>query len=295
MRRRRPPHEELTYVRAEPDDRPARVAGPWARDKLCIISNYCRQFTTACQSARGGIYADPFCGPGLNHVEGTDEYLWGSGMLAARTEPPFERLYMMDLDAASFEAMRDRVDGDQRVTLQRGNANRDFVPMLQPALQSPAPIFCVLDPHGIELRWATIATLGQPRARANRPELLILLSDRMGYMRLLPTSGVPSDRTLHEMTAFFGNGGWREVHESKQREEISPTEAREAYAQLYERGLSSLGYPDKGILRRDVRRHGDRGGSLYQLIFATEHEAGVRIMDYIFETMRPQNPQGRLF
>lgn len=293
MARRAPPQLELDRIAAVPDGLPVRAAGPWARDKLAIISAYSRRFTTACKSARGGTYADAFCGPGINRVDGTDEYLWGSAMLATRCEPAFDRLLLMDLSADNIRALRARVGTDPRVRLHQGDANRDFVPMLAPILDRPGPVFCVLDPQGIELRWNTVAALGRVRTHATRPELLILLSDRMGFMRLLPTAGEPSERTDYDMTVFFGNGEWRDIHVSKQRGEITPTEARERYATLYEDGLRSLGY--RSVLRCDVQRRGDSGGALYQLIFATEHEAGERIMSDIFDHMTPQNAQMFLF
>jgi three-Cys-motif partner protein len=285
---------ELTHIAAQPDGGLVRPAGLWTKDKLAILSAYDRHFTTACKRAGGGVYADAFCGPGMNRVRDTGEHLWGSGMLAVRADPPFGGIYLMDKDARNVSAMRARIGDDQRVTLRQGDANVDFVPMLEPVLQSRAPMFCVLDPTGIELRWSTVASLGRARTRANRCELLILLSDSMGYMRLLPVEGMPTDRTLHDMTLLFGNGDWRDVHERKQLGEISPTEARIEYAKLYENQLRGLGY-SRVLGPRDVREHGDTGRPLYQLIFATESEAGERIMRDIFERMTPQNPNLRLF
>lgn len=254
------------------------------------------RFATACKSASGGIYADAFCGPGINRIRGTDEYLWGSGMLAARTSSngnQFHKVFLMDRDQANINAIISRVNGDNRIIAQVGDANKDFIGLIAGAFHSRSPMFCVLDPQGIELQWSTVADLGRARRSANRCELLILLADRMGFMRLLPENGRPSDRTDYDMSAFFGNTRWRDIHSQKQQGEISAARARDLYADLYAEGLRSLGY-EFVLPPRDVRDKGDQGRSLYQLMFATDSKVGNRIMSDIFEWIAPQRQQLRL-
>lgn len=294
MASRRPPQLELEHLNALDDGRRTRDAGLWAKEKLAIVSAYCRQFTTACKRAGGGIYIDAFCGPGINRVRGSGECLWGSPMIAKRTTPEFSSLYLMDQDTANVRALEERVGNDSRVHLQRGDANTDLLGFVAPALSSRAPVFCLLDPHGIELRWSTVQQLARKRLPAKRCELLILFSDAMGFMRLLPTSGPDSmkERVPFDMNIFFGTGHWYEIYQQKIDGYISPEQARQAYVDLYADQLRGLGYAT--VLAREVRDRGSEGRPLYHLLFASDDPAGQRIMTHLFDTMKPLQPQLRL-
>lgn len=287
MSARRPPQLQLSEIITTPDGGRARDAGPWAQEKLATISAYCSGFTTACKKARGGgVYIDAFCGPGHNRLRGTNGHLLGSPMIALRTVPPFHSLYFMDDHAANINALTARVGSDPRVHVRKGDANSDLLEFVEPVLRSRAPAFCLLDPHGIELRWSTVRQLARKRDGAKKCELLILFSDAMGFMRLLPTTGAVPDNVRFEMDAFFGSGAWQRVYESKVDGELTPSAARRAYADLYAEQLRGLGY--KHVLPpREINDRGVEGKPLYQLFFATDDDGGERIMAHVFETMTP--------
>ena len=287
--RRTPPQLELERLYTDLDGEPVREAGVWAMQKLAIVTRYASRFTTACKAARGGVYVDPFAGPGINVVRDSGRSIWGSAMLALRTQPPFAQLYLSDIDVQNVEALRRRIGGDRRANLHVGDANGSFLQFVAPALRSRAPMFCLLDPQGIELQWSTVAALGQQRSGAHRSELLILFSDRMGFMRLLPKDGDPSHAVVRNMDHFFGRSDWQDIYRRKQTGLLAPAEARRAYVALYEQGLRDLGYPY--VAAREVRDHGVDGRPLYQLLFATESDAGNRIMTDIFTYLTPLRPQ----
>ncbi len=68
---------------------------------------------------------------------------------------------------------------------------------------------------------------------------------------------------------------------------MTPSQARQAYVDQYERGLTDLGYTY--VLQRRITRPGGR--LVYHLLFATDSDVGERIMAHVFQTMYPNRPQ----
>jgi three-Cys-motif partner protein len=115
----------------------------------------------------------------------------------------------------------------------------------------------------------------------------------MGWVRELRTTGeIPID-VGERMERYFGNSEWANIWSRRVDGEIEPAEAVDQYLHLYANGLRRLGY--KTVLDARVRRYGDKGQPLYTLIFATDHEAGRKIMDQILDIVTRNPTQPTLF
>ncbi len=293
--RRRPPQEELEYLWADDDGLPARETGRWALHKLAILSNYFREFNRASTKARIRNYVDGFAGPGLNRIRNTDTFIHGSGVLAARSSPQFTRLLLMDQNASALDALEKRLGRDRRVRTLPGDCNALLADEMAARLDPFAPTLCVLDPNGVELKWTTVESVSKFRSGRRKTELLITFARNMALLRLLNVGGDMDPATESLIDSFFGTPKWKQAYEQRVAGRLTPAEASETYLQLYEGRLRDpevLGY--RHVFSSLVRKQGDTGGPLYFLIFASDDDAGNRIMRHVFERMNPLNPQLQL-
>ena len=290
---RRPPQEELGYLWADDDGLPARPTGRWALHKLAILNNYYREFNRASQRAPARSYVDAFAGHGLNRIRDGEGLIYGSATLAARADPHFTNLLLVEQSATAREALRERVGRDPRVRTVVGDCNEILAQEMANALDPFAPTLCVLDPNGVELKWSTVESVSEFRTGRRKTELIITFARNMALLRLLSVSGEIDQATSSIIDAFFGTRAWESICEQRISDRLTPPQASEAYLELYESRLKDadggLGY--KHVFSTLVRRQGDTGGPLYFLTFASDDDAGERIMRHVFERMTPLNPQ----
>ena len=243
-----------------------------------ILESYLKAFAKACKTAGGWYALDLFAGPGLNWSETRNEARDGSPIIALEAESPAAtQVIAAESYQKSFEALRQRTAqfGD-RVLLFNGDANKIVAEMLA-LIPTGAPAFSFLDPEGSELDWKTVEAITNHK-RGHSPtkiEQLILFPTDTGFMRLAP--GYPDF-----VTRIFGHEDWRAIYKRRQANELSADEARSEYVRLYAEGLKQLGY--KIVLDRQITKASNQ--PMYFLIFATDHEAGERIMDHCFDQVR---------
>jgi three-Cys-motif partner protein len=276
-----------------PDGLLERETGPWVEDKLRILWCYLLAFVVATRKAGRRHYIDGMAGPGVNRTE-AGRFV-GSPLLALEVDdPPFDRCLLMDQGEKEIRALEHRTASyGGRAVVRRGDTNRDLVPLMQAELERFRPAICVLDPEGADLHWDTVRGVADfRREERTKVEQLILFPTDTGFMRLLPLQHDPDPIVAGRITAMYGNTRWDDIYRRRQREELTPDEARTEYVRLYGAGLRELGY--ETVLDREVRRRGRHGHLLYILMFATDHEAGERIMDHCFEKVFAEEAQPQL-
>jgi three-Cys-motif partner protein len=260
------------------DGMSARVAPSWTEEKLMILEAYLDAFADACKRAGGWYALDLFAGPGLNWSDTRNEERNGSPIIALEAKSPTAtRVIAAESYKKSFEALQQRTaQHGERILLFNGDANEIVNEMLA-SIPTKAPAFSFLDPEGSELDWNTVKAIADHK-RGHSPtkiEQLILFPTDTGFMRLAPD--YPDF-----VTRIFGHEDWREIHERRQSNALSPDQARGEYVHMYAEGLRRLGY--KIVLDRQITKASHQ--PMYFLVFATDHDAGERIMDYCFDQVR---------
>ena len=268
-----------------------REAGPWVKDKLGILAQYLPAFGKACKDkAPNWFYVDAFAGSGLNRIRKTGELVWGSPLIALRADPPFTRCAFLDSGTAEVQALRRRTAPyGARAVVRQGDCNTALLPLMQEAVDPRAPCLCVFDPEGPNLDWRTVASVARfKRAGFSKVEQLILFPTDTGFIRELPRERQIEGWGERDLRRVFGNDDWRAIYERRRRDEISADDARTEYVRLYADQLRhQLKY--KTVLDRPVRTHGWGGRILYFLLFATDNDAGKRIMDSCFDYVPPSD------
>lgn len=260
-----------------------REIGSHTLDKLAILRCYLPAFAKACRGAREWYFVDGFSGPGINRLRDTGNLLHGSPLIALHTEPPFTKCIFVDLGGPESAALTQRVAGfGDRASVHREDVNAELTRLIEEHVPAWAPCLVLLDPEGTELQWATVASIASLKDRRRKPEVLILLPTHMGFLRMLP---VDTDEAIQpeKLTAMFGTDGWRDIWRAKREAKINKQQAIDRYVELYAEQLRRLGYA--GVLSRLIRTRGKLGKPMYHLVFATEHEAGLRIMEHCFDTV----------
>jgi three-Cys-motif partner protein len=261
-----------------PDGLPARDAASWTEEKLMILDAYLNAFAKACQTASGWYGLDLFAGTGLNWSTTRDTAINGSTLIALEAQAPAAtKVLMAEKHPAAFEALSKRTGrfGDRAVRF-KGDANQVVAEMLA-VLPTRAPAFSFLDPEGSELMWDTVdAIAAHKRGHSHfKIEQLILFPTDMGFVRLAPDHP-------ELVTRIYGHDRWKDVYARRSADELTPEQARGEYVRLYAEGLTSLGY--RTVLDRQITK--SNGSPMYFLIFATDNDAGEKIMDWVFDRVR---------
>lgn len=275
--------DNLGLPPAPEDALKTREAGSWVVEKLKIINCYLRGFISASSRAGATYYVDGFAGPGVNLIKHSGQRIAGSPLIAL--EAGFSRALMLEMHKETRAALQERVSshGD-RAIVHEGDVNRDLPSLMAANLDPRQPLICLLDPEGSELEWRTVHEIAKFRQGRYKAEQLILLPTDTGFTRTLFLNRDLEEWAERDMLRIFGNDQWRQIYELRKEGHIDPDTARTRYVELYAQQLrDSAGYTY--VLDRQIKTKDGR--PLYFLIFATDHDAGQRIMDHCFDRVWP--------
>ncbi len=243
-----------------------------------ILDAYLKSFAKACAKAGGWYALDLFAGTGLNWSTTRGMEINGSSLIALEAQSPEAiKVILAESHAGAFEALAHRTAryGD-RVKIFKEDANK-IVAAMTSQIPRRAPAFAFLDPEGSELEWPTIEAIAEHKRghSPNKIEQLILFPTDMGFVRLAPEHPELVSR-------IYGHDDWKDIYARRESDQISPEEARGDYVRLYAEGFKRLGYAT--VLDRQIKK--SNGQPMYFLIFATDNDAGERIMDSVFDRVR---------
>ncbi|MEJ8571276.1 three-Cys-motif partner protein TcmP [Microbaculum marinum] len=163
-----------------------RFGGTHTDEKLAILSNYMRAYTTALKNQGFALaYVDAFAGsgdrvetkPALPLFDGDDEpkiiTVPGSARLALATQPPFEVLVLVETDATRRKEL-DRLKTewpDRKIVVHPQDANATVRQLCtglpwRGSSTLPGGMRCLmfLDPYGMEVDWPTVQAIADTDA-----------------------------------------------------------------------------------------------------------------------------------
>lgn len=266
-----------------------------------MLSDYLPAFTVASQRSPARVYLDLFAGTDHNESRETGERIRGSLRRALETTPEFTVVRGFELSpqrASSLEAAyrtefpsRDlRIfPGDVHNSL--GQALSELAATRDPDLQRAAT-FAFVDPDGVEARWSLLKMLaGHKHPASTKVELFILLaSSQIG--RVVHDRLDPQDLERAELliSNLFGTDGWRPILDARRRNRLDAPQARDELTNLMRWRLETdLGYK----YTHTVRLTNTHGTPLYDMVFATDHDVGHKIMKDVYKKAAGRFPQMR--
>lgn len=260
--------------------------GYWSEIKLEIIKRYGTEYSKIL-TAKGfhHSYIDAFAGGGHHIARSTNELVLGSPLNALRIDPPFDDIYLIDLEATKTTRLREVIGDRTNVHIFEGDCNRVLLDAVYPSIRYDKyqRALCVLDPYGLDLQWQVIAAaakskgieifLNFPVADINRN---VLWHD--------PTrvSEVQSAR----LTAFWGDESWRQIAYSTEGELFGDLhkQPNEVVAEAFRQRLQEIAgfefVPAPLPMRNSSR------AIVYYLYFASANKTGDKIIRYIFDKFR---------
>ena len=282
-------------------DAPGRSWGYWTRAKLEMLADYLAGFATASKGQSERVYLDAFAGEGSGLDRLTGEEFPGSARIAleAGEGAGFTRFHYFEMGqrASDLQAQLRSDYPGRDIEVHEGDCNVTILAALSELKAlNWAPTFAFLDPDGMELAWDTLHALadhkrGYRSSASTKPEYKVEL------WMLFPTSGIVrtlalkeekvSDADVARATRLFGTEGWKPIHELRINGAISGAEAREEYVNLMRWRLERvLGYR----FAHPFELKNTKGNTLYHMIFATDSDAGTRIMAAIYANAAKRLP-----
>ena len=274
---------------------PPRKWGWWTEQKLDVLGDYLTGFTTASKSAGKTLYLDLFSGQDQNVSRSRDEHvIRGSARRALDTEPPFTVLRFFELDskAGRLEAALRSEYPRRNFQVEPGDCNDKISGVLAGLTDfNWAPTFAFLDQQSTEVRWSTLDAL----ARFKRPdkwkaELWLLCASGLLPRGLRLRTGKLDTAVADQMTAMFGTDVWLGALTMAREGRLTGSQFRAELTNLMRWRLETvLGYKTTMVFK--VTNTG--GSEIFDMIFATDHPVGEKIMKDIYSKAMQRQPDLR--
>ena len=274
--------------------RAPRPWGYWTEQKLSMLTAYLTAFTKASLRARRTLYLDLFAGQDRNLSRTTGEEISGSARVALNTEPQFTKVVLFELPAQAAQleaALREEYAGRDFEVIA-GDCNEQLGPVLSRLKRDGwdwAPTFALVDQQAAEIRWSTLELLCAFR-REGKPkvELWLLFASSMLPRGLGVEDADAVERFADRITAMYGSEEWRDAYEARRRGLLSPAELRDELLNLMRWRLEKvLGYE----VTHYFEMKNTRGMPIYNMVFASDHEAGDKIMKHTYGKAAEVRPQ----
>jgi three-Cys-motif partner protein len=262
------------------DGLPVRVVQPWAKDKLDYLSKYIDIFTTSMKDKwTRRVYVDLFSGPGRSLVDGTDEEIDGSPLIAAAAKNPFTGLYFNDIDPQATDALTQRFGLTPAApttirTLDCNDAAADAASTLFAARGTLGLAF--IDPTAFQVGFDAVRTL-----TTGRP-IDVIVTVMTSYMKRFldhPSFSNPLDE-------YFGSSDWQSLIQAKNAGEQVTSRA---LLNHYEERLRTLGYR---YFNDEARIVNSKEATIYHLVFASKDPLAEKFFKAV--TRRNRSGQARL-
>lgn len=265
--------------------------GVWSEVKLAIIRDYAAAYSTILNKRKelSHVYIDGFAGAGEHLSKATNAMVPGSPVNALQVEPPFEEIFLVDLDDSRAAHLRELAGDDERVKVVHGDCNRVLLEEVFPRVryEDYRRGLCVLDPYGLHLNWEVIQTAAQMKSIEiflNFPVMDMNMNALWKNPENVPEHGV------ERMTAFWGDESWRDAAyaESPQLSLLGDPEmvkqTNDDVAEAFRERLRKkalFAFVPKPLAMRNTR-----GATVYYLFFASQNETGGKIVRDIFKRYR---------
>jgi three-Cys-motif partner protein len=271
---------------------PPRSWGWWTEQKLDVLADYLAAFTKASTRAGTTVYLDLFAGQAQNVSRSRDEHLIrGSARRALDTQPPFTVLRFFELAtrAAGLERALRAEYPERDFRIVPGDCNRTIDAALTGLSKlNWAPTFAFLDQQSTEVQWPTLQRLARHK-RTDKPktELWLLCASGLLPRGLRIRADTIDTAVANQVTGMFGTDIWTEALTATRDGRLTGTEFRAELTNLMRWRLEQdLGY--KTTLAFKVTN--TSGTGIFDMIFATDHSAGAKIMTHLYTTATQRQP-----
>lgn len=262
----------------------------WTRNKLEILAGYLPAFNSASARSPERLYIDLMAGEPFNRDAATGEEFDGSARLALDSDPPFTHLAFCELPgkAETLRADLRTHHSDRAFQVYPGDCNATIDRVLADLSDWKwAPTFVFADQHAAEIQWETLRKIAAFKTGATKAEIWLLTSPAE---TIRGVSGTNAGSFAKRVDALYGNDDWRRVQLARERNTLTPVGYRDEMVNLLRWQLErTLRY--KATARIPMRI--PNGMPIYDMVFATDHSVGEKIMTHLYRKAAERNDEMR--
>jgi len=253
--------------------------GAWSTDKYALIRLYAHLFTSGMKGKWPNlVYVDLYSGAGQSRIDGSNEILLGSPLIALSIDIPFDQYIFCDSNRAALDALKSRVASrfpTAQATYLLGDCN-DTWQQIVDLIPSRCLCLCFVDPYDLSIHFDTLRRLSEGR----NMDFLCLLASRTDAGRNR------ANYTTEESTKvdlFLGSRDWR-------AEKDSPFVLKQNFGDYlcskFAERMETLGYlPSPNHEMRTIK---DANRALYRLALFARHETAKRFWNQVLKYSIPQ-------
>jgi three-Cys-motif partner protein len=268
--------------------------GIWSEVKLAIIKKYAAAYTTIMDAQRRDrihslewLYIDGYAGSGHHMSKTRKELVDGSPLIALKTNPPFHEYHFIDADTGKAAELRKEAGDRDDVFIYSEDCNKVLLKEVFPRADYGRykRALCLLDPYDINLTWDVIEAAGKAKSIEIFVNFMIMDINR-NALRRNPDKSVKSK--VDQMTRLWGDDSWLDAGYDQVRnlfdEDMPIKVSNERFAEAFrERLEKKAGFK---FVPKPMPMKTKTGSVIYYLYFASQKEAGMDIVNDIFNQYR---------
>jgi three-Cys-motif partner protein len=273
----------------------ARSWGWWTEQKLDILSDYLAAFSKASQKAGTTVYLDLFAGQAENvSRERSGHTIRGSAKRALDVRPPLSvlRFFELPANASGLEQTLRAEYPDRNFEVVPGDCNTTIRQVLTELSGLRwAPTFAFLDQQSTEVRWSTLAQLASHKIQNKTKTELWLLCASGLIPRGLKIRQELDTTVIERLNTMFNTDIWMQALEATRNNLLTGQQFRAELTNLMRWQMENeLGYKKT----RSFEVKNTSGREIFDMIFATDHDVGDKIMKSVYQKAERQQPALRL-
>jgi three-Cys-motif partner protein len=268
--------------------------GIWSEVKLEIIKKYAAAYTTIMEAQRRDrisrlrwLYIDGYAGSGHHVSKARNELVEGSPLIALNTNPPFHEYHFIDADTEKAAELRRQAGSRSDVFIYSDDCNEVLLSKVFPRADYSQykRALCLLDPYNINLTWEVIEAAGKAKSIEIFVNFMIMDINR-NALRKNPDKVVKSK--AEQMTLLWGDDSWLDAGYDQVRnlfdEEVPVKVSNERFAEAFrQRLINRAGFK---YVPKPMPMRTKTNAVIYYLYFASQKEAGMDIVNDIFNQYR---------
>ncbi len=268
--------------------------GVWTEIKLQIIQEYAAAYTTILKEqswCRAYAYIDAFAGGGeFVSRENPERLIAGSPLNALNVPHKFTEYHFIDIDPVKIVQLNELViRRTETVYTYLGDANQILSKEILPKFRYETfkRALCILDPYGVDIEWATIASIAKARTMDVFVNFPLMDINRNAALKKLETQD-PQQGAL--LTKIWGDEFWKDLTYVEQTQLFEPPvlikkihaneTLKRGFTERLKRVAGFAFVPEPILMRNTV------GGPLYFLFFASHQQVAQTIAQDIFKKYR---------
>ncbi len=271
----------------------ARSWGWWTEQKLDILSDYLSAFTRASSiKSSQTVYLDLFAGRAQNISRDRSEHpVLGSARRALDAQPPFTILRFFELasNARSLDRTLKAEYPGRDFKVVPGDCNTTIAAALAELAEfNWAPTFAFLDQQSTEVQWSTLQHLAHhKRADKWKTELWLLCASGLLPRGLRFRKDEVDTSVADRITSMFGTEIWTVALQAARENRLTGAAFRAELTNLMRWRLEQdLHYKTTQVFKVT----NTSGTGIFDMIFATDHWAGEKIMNDLYSKAASRQP-----